>query len=536
MRINRSSEKTSRSSRKVNMLLSGLTVAVLILSILTAFSNVNAQQVPTDKQIIDANLGGPVFLDAYWINRDATGGSSSSSAASSSVATTPVRKEVRPNEGAATLAVVLVNRGYSDITAITGHLSLPQGFSPNGIGSSPTIADASSDKIVNAGDTFTLYFDLDVSNNTHIGMYSADLDVQYSLIRELGSFRHSQVTVPIKLTGKAILAVSSSLGEANVTSQIAAGKIEDYSFHVANRGTAPITNVVITMTSSSESLKILGDSRWTIDRIEKDSQVDLATKVFAASTLIGNPASFDVTIEYSSDGQLTSEKFTLGTYVGGEINVRIYDLAINYVGATPTLVGNILNEGNTAALFTTIELVQSPEGNQSPTRGNNTNENQVGASSGNFARQLSRPPSPQYLGDLTANSPLPFSIPLTTLGNSQQASFPVTLKISYKDNLRNSHEFVVTDTAFRAQQAITTNFNAQARIQTQDFAGLPLIVWIGIAIAAAAAGISAVIIKRRVNAKKSKNRLPSSSPEKRENIEDILQNPQDGNTKKAGAS
>ena len=112
----------------------------------------------------------------------------------------------------------------------------------------------------------------------------------------------------------------------------------------------------------------------------------------------------------------------------------------------------------------------------------------------------------------------------------------MTLKISYKDNLRNSHEFVVTDTAFRAQQAITTSFNAQARNQNQDIAGLPLIVWIGIAIAAAAAGISAVIIKRRVNAKKSKSRLPSSSPEKRENIEDILQNPQDGNTKKAGAS
>ena len=32
-------------------------------------------------------------------------------------------------------------------------------------------------------------------------------------------------------------------------------------------------------------------------------------------------------------------------------------IEVNYIGGTPNIVGNLLNEGNTVALFTTVELV-----------------------------------------------------------------------------------------------------------------------------------------------------------------------------------
>jgi hypothetical protein len=51
--------------------------------------------------------------------------------------------------------------------------------------------------------------------------------------------------------------------------------------------------------------------------------------------------------------------------------------------------------------------------------------------------------SQQYLGDLTENSPLPFSIPLTIDNNTKAGTYPVFLKVSYRDNLRIPHELTI---------------------------------------------------------------------------------------------
>src|SRR5689334_25429293 len=64
----------------------------------------------------------PAFLDAFWTNNL----SANSSVPSNNIAKT----EVGPGDGVATLAVVLVNRGRSDLTGVTGYLNLPAGFKP----------------------------------------------------------------------------------------------------------------------------------------------------------------------------------------------------------------------------------------------------------------------------------------------------------------------------------------------------------------------------------------------------------------------
>jgi len=53
--------------------------------------------------------------------------------------------------------------------------------------------------------------------------------------------------------------------------------------------------------------------------------------------------------------------------------------------------------------------------------------------------RISLPP-PQYLGDLQADSPLPFSIPLTVdINNTAPGTYPVILRVSYSDDLHNPH-------------------------------------------------------------------------------------------------
>jgi uncharacterized membrane protein len=429
------------------------TVILVLLAgmILVPFSVYAQERGPTKEEVIATNYSGPVFLDAYW-----TSGSSGQNG---------TEVDVGPGDGASTLAVVLINRGPSDIAGITGRLSLPGDFQATGKAAGVSAA-ATFNQVVAVGNTFTLFFDVDVLDSATVDEYTAQLSVDYSRFFETGSPRNVEMDVPFRITGEAIVAVSrTSAGDGNSSSQIAAGKIEDYTFSVANKGTAPVTNVVVTIESPSESLKILGDSKWTIQRIEKDSRVDLATTVFAANSLIGNPAVFDVTVEYSSNGESSTEEFVLGTYVAGEISIRAYDIEVSYIGDTPNIVGSLLNEGNTVALFTTIAI--------------NDAENLVSG----------LPPS-QYIGDLEENSPLPFSIPVQIDSDREAGTYPVSMRITYKDDLRELHTFDInSEVQFAPEQPVDESTQNSGLIS----AGMP----IGIGAAAAAAIIAAVAFRRR---------------------------------------
>jgi hypothetical protein len=155
------------------------------------------------------------------------------------------------------------------------------------------------------------------------------------------------------------------------------------------------------------------------------SKIILNTKVFASSTMIGQPASFTLTVNYISTGQSKTDTLNIGTYVKGDIKLRIYDVNINFIGGKPNLVGNLLNEGNTVGLFTTVEMANNSLNKQ-------------------FLPVL--PPS-QYLGDLSVDSPLPFSIPINidnkTISSVKSGSHPLIFKITYSDDLKIPHELLL---------------------------------------------------------------------------------------------
>jgi hypothetical protein len=53
---------------------------------------------------------------------------------------------------------------------------------------------------------------------------------------------------------------------------------------------------------------------------------------------------------------------------------------------------------------------------------------------------------PQYLGDLTENSPLPFSIPIDIKLNAEKGEYITSIKITYKDDLRTEHNLILNET------------------------------------------------------------------------------------------
>ena len=147
------------------------------------------------------------------------------------------------------------------------------------------------------------------------------------------------------------------------------------------------------------------------------------------------------------------------------------------------------------ALFTTIQLL-SPgnstnqsqsqsqsqnlqNGHPSPTNSQSSQYVKSQKSSGNESSSRSSDHSvgslepvstfPSYLGDLDANSPLPFSIPLELENNSSPGQYPISLRITYSDDLRVNHALIINNSVDVTKPRQRSGDNGN---QNQGFLGI----------------------------------------------------------------
>jgi hypothetical protein len=192
-------------------------------------------------------------------------------------------------------------------------------------------------------------------------------------------------------------------------------------------GSAPSTATValnqqVPEASKSPIMIIGGDGYYRIDRIEPGGKFNYTVTLFASEEAVNTAYQLPIRIVYSDlGGGLREIQRFVSVYVQGTISLRVYDLGITYIANEPNLSGYLLNEGTNMALFTTVELVDS-------------------------ADALKSNAGPQYLGDLTANSPLPFNIPLKVAEGTGLGEYPVKVRVTYKDDLRNPFDVTMDGT------------------------------------------------------------------------------------------
>jgi hypothetical protein len=125
--------------------------------------------------------------------------------------------------------------------------------------------------------------------------------------------------------------------------------------------------------------------------------------------------------------------------------------------------------------------------------------------------------TPQYLGDLEDNSPLPFSIPLAigindNNGNTSSlaaGNYPLSLRITYSDELRNTHAVILNRTVSynppQQEENSTPNqgflgFGSSTEESGTTTSVLPLVlIFAGVV---AAAVVIIIVIRRRSRTKK----------------------------------
>ena len=237
------------------------------------------------------------FVDAYWAeNIPSSSSNSSSSSSGTSTASTSevqIQRAVGPGEGPAILAVVLTNTAFSDITGITGYLTLPDGFSTlvplssSGISHNENLkqkypAIASISDVVKAGETYTLFFKVDILKTASVGLHTATLRTYYFKTPdpEAGAYRVQTTSVPFVLAGKVVLDTSSS------STDLTPGEVNHVNIQIQNKGTADANNVVVTLNSAGGSIIT--------------STGDLKTNMNIASDVSGNNFKDNLTAAPSS--------------------------------------------------------------------------------------------------------------------------------------------------------------------------------------------------------------------------------------------
>ena len=278
---------------------------------------------------------------------------------------------------------------------------------------------ADNDQKASAGNTFALTFFVDVSDRAPIKDYSGTIELSFSRLRESGE-RNETFPFTFKLTGDSIVNLKPLSG---ALTSIVNNKVI---IEISNAGTAPLNNVDIVLqndlTSVSSSAKsitnlenvIFDQSNWDVGTIDPQSAVTFSFFAFIPESIKNEPLHLPMTITYyNAHGEKQTITRVADFYINGLVDPSIYGVKVIDLSGKQTVIGEILNEGNSDGLFGFVTL--KPRGDSNILE------------------------STQYIDEIEPDSPVPFNIPIEYDGISLTGKHDITIEVTYKDSMRDEH-------------------------------------------------------------------------------------------------
>ena len=400
------------------------------LFIYDVFAQVGAGDSPFERKFGDVK-----FLDAYFGTEDE-------------------KLEIEPGDRNVPFTVVLANVGTQDITGIRGQLSLPFVFgSADGPGS---LIEADSDSSSLAGETFSLTFFVTISNQADIKQYPGSVKVDYSRLRESG-VRNAFFDFKFKVTGDSIINMRA------LDPFLISLKTNHVVIEVANDGTAPISGVDIVVQNTQTAISsttasvtnienvVVLNSNWDIGHIDPGTAKYLEADIYIPETLKGVTLRVPMELTYfNAHGDQHTISRIVDFYIIGLIDARIYDVKVIELSGKPTVIGEIINEGNADALFGFVTL--------EPLEGSNIIK------------------STQFIDEIETDSPVPFNAPIEFDGEPRYGEHDIRITVRYKDALRDEHFLTYDTTVFINDPSK----NQESEIDYSQFLILPVAAGIGI--------------------------------------------------------
>ena len=387
-----------------------------------------------DPAPFERNFGDVKFLDAYFGTLDN-------------------KIEVEAGDSNVPFTVVFANVGTQDITGIKGQLSLPFDFSASDGPNSKIYADSDSNS--SAGEHFHLTFYVNLEKSVKIQQYPGTIKVDYSRIRESGVRTESQ-NFDFKVTGDSV--INTKALQPFLTSL----KSNTAIIEISNNGTAPISNVDISATKTTETAStstpttnlenvILLESNWDIGNINPKSSKQFTATIYVPNTLKGDTLRIPLSISYyNAHGDQHTISKTVDFYIKGLIDLSIFNVDVIELSDTQMIVGEIINEGNEDGLFGFVSVEPRGVSNIKP----NT----------------------QFIDEIETDAPVPFNLPIDFEGEPKYGEHEITITVRYKDSIRDEI-FLTHDTTVFVDKLSNNNegsFDSTTII-------IPIIVLIGMA-------------------------------------------------------
>ena len=330
--------------------------------------------------------------------------------------------EVAPGDKNVPFTISMANVGTQDITGIKGELVLPTQFSASDGKIRAIIADNNQKAV--AGNSFYLTFFVNVNDEADIKNYAGNAKVDYSRLRESGQ-RVDYFDFSFKLTG------DSTVNLIPVTPYITSLTNNQAIIKVSNGGSAPLANVDIVLkndetsvsaTSKSKNLEnvIFDQTHWDVGTILPNSSVEFKINIFVPESIKNEPLHLPMEVSYfNSHGEAKTVTRDTDFYINGLVDPYVYGVKVIDLSGKQTVIGEILNQGNSDGLFGFVTL--KPRGDS------NIQE------------------STQYIDEIEPDSPVPFNIPIEFVGGERGGEHDITIEVSYKDSIRND-EIITYDT------------------------------------------------------------------------------------------
>jgi hypothetical protein len=242
---------------------------------------------------------------------------------------------------------------------------------------------------------------------------------------------HSEVytlTLPVKEYSSPLLITTNS-------SSLIAGSVNTPAISISNVGSQDLSSVEVNISSSLGILSIMaGSERWFFQAIPSGGSVVVKPKVFASLASTDSLQSLTLTLSYFDHlGNWRKESRNLVFLVQGSIKISFQSVqaspSTTQAGGNFTVTGNLINKGSREAYYATVSIKPN-----------------VNFQSGS-----------QYIGDIAVDTPIPFSLTVSSSRAIRNGTYPLTLVVDYEDSygVKHSEEYTL-------QITITARSMAQA--------------------------------------------------------------------------
>lgn len=362
--------------------------------------------------------------------------------------------EVTPGDKNVPFTVEFANVGSLDITGIRGQLQLPMGFTPASGRGALILANSQTEAV--AGAHFYLTFYVNVDKNTAIQQYPGTVKVDYTRLREAGQ-RTSFHDFTFKVTGKSVLNVKA------LDPFLSSLKTNEVTIEVFNSGTAPLSNVRITLQNTQTTVSstatpitnmenvVFDQNEWDVGVVDAGASKKFSFRVFIPENIRTQTLHTPLQITYfNAHGNKVTVDRTVDFFIHGLIDVKIYDVGVTEIAGKQTIIGDVINEGNINGLFAFITLEPLGDSNIKKTT--------------------------QFVDELETDSPVPFNFPVEFEGEPKFGDHKIRITVRYKDDLRVEH--------VQTLDTIVTLYNTQKKSPPSISDYIPFMVVVSGAVAA----------------------------------------------------